>query len=114
MWHHSVTVAVWSILGIMAKEEIKNLVRHPPKWRWKRVPSRPDEPYRHRRPQGDLSIAFPGFRNMRLPLQVEVRYVGGPEGECRIEGRGWDFVFPGHVTILEVLQALNGQAPPSA
>lgn len=54
-------------------------------------------------------MPFPGYRNPRIPLTGEIQYQGGPEGEVRITCRGWTFVLPGHVSVLEAVLFLNGQ-----
>lgn len=54
-------------------------------------------------------MPFPGHRNARLPLLAEISYQAGPEGTVHIVTRGWTFVFPGGVCILDVVHALNGQ-----
>jgi hypothetical protein len=56
-------------------------------------------------------VSFPGYRNIRRPLAVEVRYLGGAVGMSELTTRGWRFQFPGHVPLLEVMLSLNGQWP---
>lgn len=82
---------------------------HPPLWRWDTSqfggPPRP----RVSRPKGVR--LWPGWRNWRKPLNCQITYHGGPQGEVWIRARGWDFAFPWHVTVIEALQAVNGHPP---
>lgn len=84
-------------------------VRRPPIWRWKRVPSRPNRRTNESALVEDLSVPFPGYRPLRAPLLCWISYEGGPEAEVCIEARGWQFRFPGHVCVIDVVTALNGQ-----
>lgn len=89
-----------------------NTTPHPPLWRWADRKSGGTAPRRGSVvPQGRRT-AFPSWRNRLRPLWIEIRFVGGAEGEVRVSTRGWDFAFPGNVTLLEMLATVNGCPPP--
>jgi hypothetical protein len=88
-----------------------NTSSHPPLWRWT-LPQSGDLP----RPEGQASRrlvrrAFPAWRSTRRRLWAELWYAGGAEGEIHVRTRGWEFVFPSHVAIVDVIHVLNGQVP---
>lgn len=53
-------------------------------------------------------MSFPGYRNPRFPLKAEIQYMGGAEGEVHITARGWTFVVPGSVNLLDAVLWVNG------
>lgn len=97
----------------MAKYDGTNTSLHPPLWRWTVRKSGGRPPRCVSAAQPLHSKPFPGWRSWSRPLWVEVWKGGGAEPEVRVRGRGWEFVFPGHVTVTEMLLVLNGRPPSS-
>lgn len=85
---------------------------HPPTWRWNRLP------WAERRRRigavagGVHSSLFPSPRSVKLPLGATIHYRGGPEGDVVVRARGWDWVFPAHVAVLDVVYTINGRPTP--
>lgn len=92
------------------KRDIKGK-QHPPTWRWDpsqwgdRPPGSRSGAARRHRP------AFPPWRNRRKPIWVEMYYRGGPEAEVVIVARGWEFIFPGWVSVFDAVSVVNGIVP---
>lgn len=76
------------------------------RWHWCETLEGPPRPYRHSRPAG-ASIFELRSRDPRKPLQVEIRYRGGAEGEWRIRARDWEWRFPGTLSVVDVMNWIN-------
>jgi hypothetical protein len=78
-------------------------------WEWKTVKMR-----RSSAPQGtenersDFRPAS-GPRDPKRPLDVRIRFVGGPEASSEVRYRGRTWRFPGSVYLIDMLQFVNGQ-----
>lgn len=46
-------------------------------------------------------------RDPRKSLDLQIKYVGGPEGEWVIVARGWTWTFPGTLSLVDVMQWIN-------
>jgi len=96
----------------MINPEKANTRSHQPTWRWEPLP------WAERRRRigaaagGVGSKLFPGPRSVKLPIGSSMSYLGGPEGEVVVIARGWKWVFPAHVSIIDVLYTVNGRVPP--
>lgn len=51
--------------------------------------------------------AFVPSRDPRKPLQISLRYIGGPEGCWMVEARGAKWHVCGSQTVLEAFRGLN-------
>jgi hypothetical protein len=40
-----------------------------------------------------------------------MHFKGGPEGECVVVARGWNWIFPADVSLLDVIYTVNGRPP---
>jgi hypothetical protein len=49
------------------------------------------------------------YRTPAQPLDVRLRYAGGPEASIEVRYRGRTERFPGWVQLIDVLQFINGQ-----
>lgn len=49
-------------------------------------------------------------RERQSPLLINVRYRGGPEASYWIEFRGGGWRFPGHASLHDVMEVINGGA----
>jgi hypothetical protein len=50
-------------------------------------------------------------RHWGKPLVMTMTYVGGSMGSCVIETRGARWVVPGGLSVVEMLQWVNGRTP---
>ena len=50
-------------------------------------------------------------RNPRETLTIRIKYRAGAEAWWLIEARGTSQAFPGHLSLHDVLSAVNGQGP---
>lgn len=46
------------------------------------------------------------------PLDMRLRYTGGPEASIEVRHRGRTWRFPGGTALIDVLQFVNGQTGP--
>ena len=77
-------------------------------WRWSgTIPGPP--PRVGQSAAGRPPWPFLPWRRAYRPLWVEIWHQGGAEAEVRIRCRGYTFRFPGDLSILDVVMAINGQ-----
>ena len=93
--------------GQMTKPDHGNTSSNPPTWRWNRPESQGAPARTARRAAGAPPLLWPSWRDMRRPLWLEAKYVGGPEGDVVIKVRGWRFVFPADTPIYDVIRTIN-------
>jgi len=77
-------------------------------WRWAATIAGPPRP-KSQRAAGAPPLPSLGWRRAYRPLWVEAWVHGGAEAEVRIRCRGWEFRFPGDISVLDALMAINGQ-----
>lgn len=84
---------------------------HPPTYRWEPLPW----PERRRRMSaaagGVHSSLFPSPRSVRLPLGITIVWLAGPDDNVLIQARGWRWIFPAHVTLIDAILTINGRPP---
>lgn len=74
-------------------------------WEWVKIVRRPRPSVTVERSESfRLRLAA---REARRPLQVTVRYRGGPEAWWELSSRGRSWRFPGHVALHDVLLYIN-------
>jgi hypothetical protein len=77
-------------------------------WRWRAKIAGPPGPKRQRA-EGAPPLPLLRWRRAYRPLWCEIWHQGGAEAEVRIRCRGWEFRFPGSVSLIDAVMAVNGQ-----
>lgn len=76
-------------------------------WEWRRVKvRRPPEGHSGRSPKARRFFHLPP-RDPRVPLNVSIKYRGGPEAWYEIHARGTIARYPGWVSIDEIMAEVN-------
>lgn len=77
---------------------------------WYSRPDRMSAAARQGQQNGPKAPKFSSLRKRdpREPLTIQVRYRGGSEAWWLVEARGTRQAFPGHLSIHDVMQRVNG------
>lgn len=91
----------------MPEREEPNTYSESTRWRYTRVRiKRAPEATEHSRPKGVRWRRF-GKRDPRQPIQVTLKWRGGPEAWIEVTGRGETNRYPGFVSIAEIVLDIN-------